>query len=767
MSQPDDTQPLLPASERSDLEEQFKKKSILISTTLRSRLLAYSITGLLFLTAFCLVFFPRTSLRRDLARLHSEWIPEAELERLLFQSINPEELRDWSKNYTRKGHLAGEGKDLADWTSDLFNEYGFKSEVVPYYTYLNTPVDHELNLLHKDGSIKFRASLKEDALKEDPTTGNEDSIPTFHGYSANGNVTAQFVYVNYGRVEDFAKLVELGVDIKGKIVVVRYNAIFRGLKVKHAQEHGAVGVVIFTDPTDDGGVDFAHGVKAYPDGPARNPSSVQRGSVMFLSYGPGDPTTPGYPSTIDAERKDPADFIPQIPSIPISYIDAIPILQALNGLGPGPEKFEDKWDGILENVTYNVGPSKLELNLFNEQEYEIKPIYNVIARLEGIIPGEAIVVGNHRDAWIAGGASDPNSGSAALLALAKAFGSLKSKGWRPLRTIIIASWDGEEYALLGSTEWGEDKAKWLSRNALAYINVDVAVAGSAFSAGASPSLNELIVNTTKRVSHPKGGSLYKHWNKTSGARIETLGTGSDYTVFLDHLGIPSVDFGFGPASGDPVYMYHSNYDSFHWMDTFVDPDWKLHATAAKVLSLLTLTLSERAVADLHFEEYGKVLQSGLDNILAKFPIASLPTASDFSHEHKHSPEKAIKELEASIKKFTQAGKKIDEYTDTLSDQYSRDWPWYKLYKKVALLFKIHIVNYKLASAERAFLYKEGLDNRNWYKHVLFAPDRYLGYGGAVFPGILESLQDGKPENLIKWASISKDVIEAAIKGLDI
>lgn len=791
MQRPEESDPLLSHSSRrnegqyvgeSSLEDQVKIRRRGGSTA--SRMCAYMTFGFLFIIAFCLVFLPRTSLRRDLARIHNLWIPEPELERLLFDSIKPKDLRDWSKNYTREAHLAGEGKDLADWTLAKFQEYSFKSEIVPYYTYLNVPEDHGLCLLNKDGSIKYKASLKEDVLKDDPTSGNLDSIPTFHGYSANGNVTAQFVYANYGRKTDFDQLLNLNVDIKGKIVIVRYNAIFRGLKVKHAQELGAIGVVIFSDPTDDLGIDFKHGIKPYPEGPARNPSSVQRGSVMFLSYGPGDPTTPGYPSTINADRKDPREFVPSIPSIPISYSEAIPILKALNDLGPGPDAFNDNWGGILEGVSYNVGPSQLELNLFNKQQYDIKPIYNVIGRMEGILPGQAIVVGNHRDAWISGGASDPNSGSAVLLSVAKAFSELKSKGWRPLRTIILASWDGEEYALLGSTEWGEDKAQFLSKNALAYLNVDVAVSGSYFDAGASPSLNELLRNTTARVGYPKGGSVHGHWRKSSNTSIATLGTGSDYTVFLDHLGIPSIDFGFTGGAGDAVYHYHSNYDSFHWMDTFVDPDWKLHATSAKILGLLTLSLSERAVVDLHFEDYGKVLQTGLTNILKKnvdnYALSNFQSVN-IDHEHNHdrkyhhndtnscnatTPKEHIECLQKTIDQFTEVGRNVDSYTSELSDAFTRDWPWYKLYKKVILSFKIHVINMKLSKIERVFLHDYGLDNRSWYKHVLFAPDRYLGYGGAVFPGILESLQDGNSTNLIKWASISRNVLQEAIKQLE-
>lgn len=741
-----------------DLEDQ---KKLTNPGTIASRFLKISFWGFLFIFAFGLVFFPRTSLRRDLNRIHGEWLPEAEVERLVFETIDPLELREWSKNYTREEHLAGGGKDLAEWTNDFFNSQGLESEIVPYYIYLNRPVDNGLTLLKKDGSVKFKASLKEDVLEEDPTTGNKDSVPVFHGYSASGNVTAQYVYANYGRHEDFLRLKELGVDVTGKIVIVRYGGVFRGLKVKEAEKAGAVGVVIFSDPTDDGGIDTQHGYEPYPKGIARNPSSVQRGSVQFLADAPGDPTTPGYPSLIDADRQEPTNLA-KIPSLPISFADAVPILKALNGHGPGPKDFDENWGGILEGVSYNVGPSELELNLFNDQDYSIKPIYNVIAKFQGVIPGEAIVVGNHRDAWISGGASDPNSGSAVLLSFAKALGTLKAKGWRPRRTIILGSWDGEEYGLLGSTEWGEDNAEFIKKDVLAYLNLDVAVSGSQFGVEASPVLNELARNTSRRIQHPKGGSLYKHWaGGKEEPHISTLGTGSDYTVFLDHLGVPSIDFGFTNSRNDAVYHYHSNYDSFHWIDTLIDPDWTIHATAAKFLSLLALSLSERAVAELHFEEYGQVLKRGLDTLLDKYPLSSLPSLD----KNPLGPESAIDRLYTAISAFTDAGRELDRYTEQLGDAFTRDWPWYKLHKKISLLFKIHVVNRKIKYIERNFIYEDGFDGRPWYKHVLFLPDRYLGYGGAVLPGVLENLQDKKPENLIKWVNITVRLLEKATEQL--
>lgn len=353
--------------------------------------------------------------------------------------------------------MGGKNYSQALWTKQKFEEFGFKAEIVTYEIYANYPKDHSLELwtTKKDGGekkIEFKARLEEDVLKDDPTSGLEDRVPTFHGYSASGNVTGQLVFVNYGTFEDYKLLQERGVDLKGKIVLAKYGGIFRGLKVKRAQELGAVGAILYGDPGDDRNITEKAGHKPYPEGKARNPSSVQRGSVMFLSIAPGDPTTPGYPSLPGAPRVSPEHSTPTIPSLPISYTDAIPLLKALEGHGIEASTLGKTWNtGGLDykGVRYFTGPTPPEVvvNLVNEVEYEITPMWNVIATIEGELKNEVVLMGNHRDAWIAGGAGDPNSGSACLIEVARTFGVMKKRGWKPLRTIKLASWDGEEYGV--------------------------------------------------------------------------------------------------------------------------------------------------------------------------------------------------------------------------------------------------------------------------------------------------------------------------------
>lgn len=412
-----------------------------------------------------------------------------ELQDILLSTPKEEKAREWSNYYTAGPHLAGQNFSQAVWTKERWQEFGvIDTRIVAYETYLNYPLGHRLALLEGNHrrkgyedlvawTVKYEASLEEDVLEEDPTTGLPNRIPTFHGYSASGNVTAPYVFVNYGTYKDFEDLQKANIDLKGKIALVKYGGIFRGLKVKRAQELGMIGVVMYSDPGDDGEVTEKNGFAKYPEGPARNPSSVQRGSTQFLSVAPGDPTTPGYPSKPGVPRQPVDSAIPSIPSLPVSYREALPLLNALNGIGPNASSFPSSWHrGGLDykGVSYNIGPSpdNLVLNLVNEQNYTTTPQWDVVGIINGTIQDEVIVIGNHRDAWIVGGA-DPNSGSAALNEVVRSFGEALSRGWKPLRTIVFASWDGEEYGLIGSTEYVEEYIGWLNATAVAYINVDV------------------------------------------------------------------------------------------------------------------------------------------------------------------------------------------------------------------------------------------------------------------------------------------------------
>lgn len=692
---------------------------------------------------------------------HSAW-PESEgisykqLKKTLLDTPDGEKAREWSQYYTAGPHLAGKNLSQAEWTKDKWIEFGVHhAEVVSYDVYINYPLDHRLALL-KDGEVAFEATLEEDVLEDDPTTNLTDRIPTFHGYSANGDVTGSFVYANYGSYQDYEDLIDAGIDLQGKIVLVKYGGIFRGLKVKRASDLGAIGVVIYSDPGDDGEMTEENGYKTYPDGPARNPSSVQRGSVEYLSVAPGDPTTIGYPSKPGAPRQSVEGKIPDIPSLPISYQEALPLLKALNGHGPNVTSFNKYWQGGglgYKGVEYNIGPTpeNLTINLMNKQEYVTTPLWNAIGVINGTISDEVIVIGNHRDAWIAGGAGDPNSGSAALNEVIRSFGKAVAAGWKPHRTIVFASWDGEEYGLIGSTEWVEEYLPWLSASTIAYINVDVGARGPHFTTSAAPLLNKAIYEVTSQVQSPnqtvKGQTVRDLWND----HISTMGSGSDFTAFQDFAGISSIDVGFGAGPNDPVYHYHSNYDSFHWMDEYGDPGFEYHITMAKLISLLAAKLVEEPIVQFNATDYAVGLKKYLDSVKDLAEKAELSSKATVGPIQRLS--KAIDFFQDASVKFDAKAQKLDDLIHSKHGLSTKELA--KVYKE------IRSTNTKYKFLERQFLYQPGLDSRTWFKHVVFAPGLWTGYAGATYPGLVEALDDHDAERVEKWTGIITRNVHAA------
>lgn len=387
-------------------------------------------------------------------------------------------------------------------------------------------------------------------------------------------------------------------------------------------------------------------------------------------------------------------------------------------------------------MKYNIGPSPEDvvINLDNQQQYVTTPLWNVIGVLKGSIPDEVIILGNHRDAWIAGGAGDPNSGSAAMNEVVRSFGEALKAGWKPLRTIVFASWDGEEYGLLGSTEWVEENLPWLSKANVAYLNVDVAASGTHFGPRAAPLLNQAINEAAGLVPHPNqtvpGQTVRDVWD----GHISTMGSGSDFTAFQDFAGVASLDFGFGHGKGDPVYHYHSNYDSFAWMEKFGDPSWSYHLATTKLWALVAARLVETPVIPFGAGDYAV----GLDAYLQK-----VKPAADKLGKHGHFD---FDPLDRAISNFQAAATAFDAYAASLTEKLGEDVPWYHWWKKVRLYFLIRGANDKYKGIERSFLYQPGLDGRNWFKHVVFAPGIWTGYSGATYPGLVESLDAGDVEN---------------------
>jgi N-acetylated-alpha-linked acidic dipeptidase len=489
-----------------------------------------------------------------------------------------------------------------------------------YYPVMNTPLDRNLQALDEDGKVIWEADLDEHADANDPEAHKySNAVPTFHGLSKGADVSGKLIYANYGLIEDYNALVKKGVNFTGAIVLTRYGGNFRGIKVQLAQELGAAGVLIYSDVRDDGSVTVENGYKPYPNGPARNSKAVQRGSVQFLSMYPGDPTTPGTPAYENATRTEGVNK-PKIPSLPISQENGEKLLELIKG----------DWNGTIR--------------LNNQVDERVMPIWNTMAIIPGYIKDEIVMIGNHRDAWVMG-AADPTSGTASLHETIRGFGALMKKGWKPLRTILIASWDAEEYGLIGSTEWGEDFAEFVDKYVVAYLNLDGSASGSRFASSASPSLAHLVRDAALDLPHPTEANktlwdATKDAGKFFGARedgttvldaeaaavyeasmsaqdelgVGALGSGSDYTIFLQRIGVASMNHGFSGTQSDAVYHYHSVYDSERWEEMYADPGFYRHVAVAKHLGLLALRLSGSAVLPLNTTHYAYELENYLDRV---------------------------------------------------------------------------------------------------------------------------------------------------------
>ncbi|KAI0516764.1 N-acetylated-alpha-linked acidic dipeptidase-like protein 2 [Xylaria bambusicola] len=654
-------------------------------------------------------------------------------EKILVDSVSNISISEWSYYYTHGYHVAGKNMTMAEWTADRFSENGWNASVVSYNVYLNYPVNKSLSLTYPNGSI-FQPLLEEAVLDADETTSYPNRVPTFHGYSASGSAEAEFVYVGRGQQDDFARLKELGVPLEGKIAVSRYGGPFRGLKVKNAQENGMIGAILFTDTGDDGNITEANGYAAYPDGPARNPTSVQRGSVQYLSIYPGDPTTPGYPSRKDSPRADTRAVKPMIPSIPVSYVDAIPILAALDGHGVDGEAVNrTRWVGAL-NVSYSTGPAPgATISMSNLMEDAYTDIWDTIGIINGTNPDETVVIGNHRDAWIIGGGADPNSGTAIIVELSRAFGKLLAQGWRPKRNIVLCSWDAEEYGLVGSTEWVEEYIPWLTDTAVSYLNIDVGASGAWPYISATPELHQISTDVMKKVPWmDTNRTMYDAWLEYAGGSVGVLGSGSDYTAFV-HKGIGSIDMGANGGSDDPVYHYHSNYDSYHWMSNFGDPGFLAHKYMTKYLTLLAYNLATAESLPLNVSNWVTQMETYYDDLLST--INSTSNTLDIS-----SLRSALDEFAAGSRDITA----LEQQAVATQDP------------DLTIL-----VNHKKRDFQRGFVSQGGLPNREFYQNLIFAPGLDTGYAPTTFPGITEAFLAGNVSLAAEYVKKTADAILVA------
>lgn len=698
------------------------------------------------------------------------WITPKQAENIFVKVPTNDSAAAASKRYTAHAHPAGNGWDFVtaqqvknDWERELgISTSGVDESIYDagtsesrdllrttqgkpkvwvdtFYPLLNSPVASSVTL-HSDPP--FHAKLREATLEGDPDSELADEVRVFHGLSISGDVQGKYVYAGYGLKSDFELLQSKGVDFTGTIALVKYGHNFRGLKVKAAQEAGAIGCIIFTDPGDDGEITEANGYKPYPEGIARVPSSVQRGSVQFLSMYPGDPTTPGEPAYKNATRGE-GKNMPSIPSLPISYEDAIPLLNALKGKGHKASDIDDSFEGGLGyyGVEYWTGPSDVDLHLVNEVNTRITPIWNNMAVIPGHISDEAIFVGNHRDAWVLGGA-DPNSGTASMYELVRGLGTLLKKGWKPMRTIILAAWDGEEYGLVGSTEFAEGEGDWLQKNVVSYHNLDSSASGPNWHGAASPSLALLLRSIAEEVQKSDSRSV---WDARfdgggeelapKGSGVAPLGSGSDYTAFLMRYGIAATDFSFGGGPKAPVYHYHSIYDSYTWQRKYGDPEFQKHKEAAQMIGLLALRLADSPILPLNSTQYAR----DLGYYLEKVEILKKDGGYD---------DLKLNGLGDAIKKLADASATLDRERSKLEKELRklprRGWRQClglrpRLPHGARKLFKaLRNVNYKLKKLESGFISEEGITDREWYKHKGTSPGKWLGYGATTVSVMNES-----------------------------
>ncbi len=677
---------------------------------------------------------------------------QARAEKVFLDTPAPDQASRFLRALTEEPHVAGtpQEKVVADYVKARFEEFGLATEVARYEAFLNHPRSVALKLTQP---VQEELSLVEPPLPGDKDSGMHGMFPAFHGYGASGHAAGQVVYVNYGTRADFEALGRLGVEVAGRVVLARYGAVFRGLKVKEAQERGATGVLMYSDPADDG---YARG-EVYPDGPMRPPGAIQRGSVQFLSLGPGDPTTPGYASVAGAKRvpRDRLATIPRIPSLPISYGEAEKILRRLSG-PDAPEGFQ----GGLP-LFYRVGPGAAAVSMDVQMDEGFKPIFNVFARIPGADePERLVIVGNHRDAWTHG-AVDPNSGTAVLLEVARGLAAAYKSGWRPRRTILLASWDAEEYGLVGSTEWAEENAELLTRGALAYLNVDAAVTGRDLSIGGVPALRDVVRESAAALAEPRqSGTLLAAWEQRKRRewareapvdlgqaqpgfelQLEPLGSGSDYTVFLDHLGIPALDLSFSGRYG----VYHSVYDNYRWMATYGDPGFHYHAAAARLLGLITLRLASADVVPLRFAPAGRALREQWDALRRDLRRRARQETALAAFEPDLAP------LESALLAFARAAERADDALDALTQAGD-----------AAAAAR---ANALAGTLERAYLSSEGLPRRPWFRHALVAPGTTTGYAAWPLPGLVQAIEDKDRALLRSEVRRVESVLQAATQRL--
>jgi N-acetylated-alpha-linked acidic dipeptidase len=689
---------------------------------------------------------------------------EMEWEQKFQQIPEPDRLRENMRRLSARPHHVGSpyDKDNAEWLLAQLKSYGLDAQIENFDTLFPTPLARSLQLL---GSSPFTAKLEEPALSVDPTSNQKsEQLPTYNAYSKDGDVTAPLVYVNYGAPADYERLERLGISVKGAIVIARYGETWRGIKPKVAAEHGAVGCLIYSDPHEDGYfVD-----DPYPGGPARPEDGAQRGSVMDMPVYPGDPQTPGIGAVPGAKKIPLSEVktITTIPVMPISYADAVPFLKSLQGpLAP------EGWRGSLP-MTYHVGPSVAKAHLMLKFNWDRKPLYDVVARIPGAkYPDQWVIRGNHHDAWV-NGAGDPISGASPELEEARALGELLKQGWKPDRTIIYCFWDGEEPALLGSTEWAETHAAELTQHAVAYFNSDGNGRGY-FRASGSHSLENFVNGVAKDIVDPEtkmpvwkrerlvamaraNPEAKKELRSRADLRIGALGSGSDYTVFIDHLGISSVNLGFG-GEDESNGQYHSAYDDFYWYTHFQDTDFAYGRALAQTAGTMMMRMADADVIPYQFTDMAETVH-GYVTELQKLASTTRDKVKEENSEINEGVYKALYDPKRTfVPPTTQPLPPYFNFAplEQASDDLTRAAEGYDKAANTAKENVPPAVNEQLIQTERMLIDSEGLPNRPWFQNLIYAPGFYTGYGVKTMPGVREAIEQKQ------WSAVNPQIERVA------
>jgi N-acetylated-alpha-linked acidic dipeptidase len=694
---------------------------------------------------------------------------EREWEAKLRAIPDPVNLRDYMQHLSARPHHVGSAydKENAEWILAHFKEWGLDAQIETFDVLFPTPKTRVVEMIEP---TRFKAKLEEPALAVDPTSNQKsEQLPTYNAYSIDGDVTAPLVFVNYGMPEDYEKLDRLGISVKGAIVIAKYYHSWRGIKPKVAGEHGAIGCLIYSEPKDDGYTRE----DVFPKGPMRNPDGVQRGSVMdFASSNPGDPLTPGVGATPGAKRLpiSEAKSITKIPVLPISYGDAQPLLAALSGpMAP------DDWRGTLP-IPYRVGPGPAKVHLKVESNWDIKKVYDVIARIPGSDAADQwIVRGNHHDAWV-NGAEDPVSGQSALLEEARALGELLKQGWKPHRTIIYAAWDGEEPMLLGSTEWAETHADELRQHAAVYINTDGNDRGLLFMQG-SHSLEQFMNGVARDIEDPetkmtvwqrahlseiaraKTPDQRKELRQRADLRMEALGSGTDFTTFLDHLGVASLNLGYGGE--DEQGIYHSIYDDFYWYTHFSDREFVYGRALSQTIGTAAMRMADADVLPFDYVDFADTVQKYTKD-LQKL----LSDKQDEIRERNQELEEGVFKATFDPRKPTVAPprEEIPPHLNfapmqNAADALTRSAERYKEALAKANLEQsqdaLRSLNQDLIESEGKLTNEDGLPRRPWYKHLLYAPGVYAGYDAKTVPGVREGIEQKR------YAEADQEIVRVA------